>query len=156
MPELVSLRSPDTCVASRCSPLTAVSSRPVPTLAEECTFAREMDLKTLRLASLQLSPERLDAFVTYQRTMLAELASAAAGDWSGRYAFAHAKALTASKLDLVEYGKLKALVADFCGRRSTYLQVKARIESGSLEGEKLARAQKELPKLDDVHDFEAR
>lgn len=115
-----------------------------------------MDLKTLRLASLQLSPERLEAFVTYQRTMLKELASAPPGDWSGRYAFAHAKALAASKLDLVEYGKLKALVADFCGRRSTYLQVKARVESGQLAGEKLARAQKELPKLGDVGEFEAR
>jgi len=115
-----------------------------------------MDLKTLRLASLQLSPERLDAFVTYERTMLAELASAGGNDWSGRYAFAHAKALSASKLDLVEYGKLKALVADFCGRRSTFLQVKTRIDSGALTGEKLARAKAELPKLGDVSEFEAR
>lgn len=115
-----------------------------------------MDLKTLRLASLQLSPERLDAFVTYQRTLLAELAVATPGEWSGRYAFAHARALAASKLDLVEYGKLKALVADFCGRRSTFLQVKARVESGQLAGEKLARAKQELPKLDDVSEFEAR
>ncbi|MBL8917194.1 MAG: hypothetical protein JNM17_41200, partial [Archangium sp.] len=98
-----------------------------------------MDLKTLRLASLQLSPERLEAFVTYQRTLLTELARSQPGDWSGRYAFAHGHALAASKLDLVEMGKLKSLVGDFCGRRSTVAQLKEKLASGGAAAAKLER-----------------
>ncbi|PZR13995.1 MAG: hypothetical protein DI536_11790 [Archangium gephyra] len=116
-----------------------------------------MDLKTLKLATLLLTPERLDAFVTYQRTMLSELAQRSSGDWSGRYAFAHGKALAESKLDLVDYGKLKALVGDFCGRRSAYQQVKARIDAATeKDAPLLARAKTELPKLNDMSAFEAR
>jgi hypothetical protein len=114
-----------------------------------------MDLKTLRLASLQLSAERLEAFVVYQRTLLAELARSSPGEWSGRYAFAHGHALTASKLDLVEMGKLKALVGDFCGKRSTVAQLKERIAAGGDEA-KLARARQELPRLEDLSAFEER
>lgn len=116
-----------------------------------------MDLKTLKLATLQLTPERLDAFVTYQRTMLLELARAEATDWSGRYAFAHGKALAASKLDLVDYGKLKAVVGDFCGRRSAFQKVKARVDAATeKDAVLLARAKTELPKLDDMSAFEER
>lgn len=117
------------------------------------------DLKTLRLASLQLSPERLEAFVVYQRTLLAELARAPAQDWSGKYAFAHAAALSASKLDLVEMGKLKSLVGDFCGRRSALAQVKARIERGGStekDAQVVARARQELHRLEDLRAFEDR
>lgn len=89
--------------------------------------------------------------------MLRELAQSDAKDWSGRYAFAHGKALAESKLDLVDYGKLKALVGDFCGRRSAYQQVKARIDSATeKDAALLARAKTELPKLDNMSAFEAR
>lgn len=116
------------------------------------------DLKTLRLASLQLSAERLEAFVVYQRTLLQELARAPATDWSGRYAFAHGKALAACQLDLVELGKLKALVADFCGKRSAALQVKDRLAQAEQGGtpkdtQLLERARKQLPRLDDLSGF---
>lgn len=117
------------------------------------------DLKTLRLASLQLSPERLDAFVTYEKTLLAELERAPATDWSGRYAFAHGRALAASKLDLVELGKLKAMISDFCGRRSAAQAVKDRLASiGSSPKDAVIaeRAKKQLPKLDDLSQFTAR
>lgn len=119
------------------------------------------DLKTLRLASLQLSTERLDAFITYQRTLLAELGKAPASDWSGQYAFAHAHALAASKLDLVEMGKLKSLIGDFCGRRSAIAQVKERLaqaKTGTSEKDAkvVARATKELPRLEDASAFEER
>lgn len=119
------------------------------------------DLKTLRLASLQLSPDRLEALLTYQRTLLAELAQAGHPEWSGRYAFAHGRALAASKLDLVELGKLKALVAEFCGRRSAAQLVKARVavaEAGGSERDAriLERARKELHKLDDLSAFSER
>jgi hypothetical protein len=117
------------------------------------------DLKTLRLASLQLSPERLDAFMLYERTLLAELERAPATDWSGRYAFAHGRALATAKLDLVELGKLKAMVSDFCGRRSAAQQVKDRLASigDSPKDAAIAeRAKKQLPKLDDLSQFKAR
>ena len=95
----------------------------------------------MRLASLQLSTERLDGFVTYQRTLLDELSRAPASDWSGKYAFAHARALTVSKLDLVELGKLKSMVGDFCGRRSALAQVRERIaNAGEKDAALLARA----------------
>jgi hypothetical protein len=119
------------------------------------------DLKTLRLASLQLSPERLDAFMTYQRTLLSELRAATAPDWSGKYAFAHGKALAASKLDLVEMGKLKSLVAEYCGKRSAVQAVKDRVEQAKTGGspkdaQVLERAKKELHKLDDLRPFTER
>ena len=116
------------------------------------------DLKTLRLASLQLSQDRLDGFVTYQRTLLEELARATAPDWSGKYAFAHARALATSKLDLVEMGKLKSLVGDFCGRRSALAQVQERIAQASGEKDEplVARAKKELPRLESLAPFEER
>ena len=113
-----------------------------------------MDLKTLRLASLQLSPARLDAFVVYQRAMLEALSKPGADDWSGRLAFAHAQALRASGLDPGEYGKLKSLVADFCGRRSTYFAVKEKAELGA--GAQRDRALAELPRLDDLTTFAQR
>lgn len=117
------------------------------------------DLKTLRLASLQLSAERLEGFIIYQRTLLAELARAPATDWSGRYAFAHGRALAACQLDLVELGKLKAMVGDFCGRRSAAAQVKERLARGgdtAKDAQMAARAEKSLPKLDDLTAFTAR
>jgi hypothetical protein len=117
------------------------------------------DLKTLRLASLQLTPERLEGFITYQRTLLHELERAPATDWSGRYAFAHGRALAASQLDLVELGKLKSMVGDFCGRRSAAQQVKARLAKGGetpKDAQIAARAQKSLPRLDDLSQFTAR
>jgi hypothetical protein len=116
-----------------------------------------MDLKTLRLATLQLSAERLDGFVTYQRTLLAELANSPPGEWSGRYAFAHGRALAASKLDLVELGKLKSLIGDFCGKRSAIAQIKERIATaGPGDEAKVERARRELPKLEDPSAFEER
>ncbi len=117
------------------------------------------DLKTLRLASLQLSPERLEGFITYQRTLLTELARAPATEWSGRYAFAHGRALAACQLDLQELGKLKAMVGDFCGRRSAAQQVKERLTSISdspKDTQIAARAEKSLHKLDDMAQFAAR
>ena len=117
------------------------------------------DLKTLRLASLQLSPERLEGFMIYQRTLLAELARAPASDWSGRYAFAHGRALAACQLDLVELGKLKSMIGDFCGRRSAVEQVKERLAKtgdSAKDAQITARAEKQLPRLDDLSHFTAR
>ena len=117
------------------------------------------DLKTLRLASLQLSPERLEGFITYQRTLLTELARAPASEWNGRYAFAHGRALAACQLDLQELGKLKSMVGDFCGRRSAAQQVKDRLTTigdSPKDAQIAARAQKSLHKIDDMALFAER
>ncbi|MEW5740437.1 MAG: hypothetical protein AB1938_16025 [Myxococcota bacterium] len=119
-----------------------------------------MDLKTLRLASIALSKELLDQFVAYQRTLLAELARSQQADWSGRFAFAHGRALAASRLDLVTLGKVKAAVGEFCGRRSAALEVQTKLAGLSPGDPKAAavreRAQKELPRLERLDDLEAR
>ena len=99
--------------------------------------------------------------MTYQRTLLTELRAATAPDWSGRYAFAHGKALAASKLDLVEMGKLKSLVAEFCGKRSAVQAVKDRVAQAQAGGspkdaQLIERARKELLKLDDLRPFTER
>lgn len=91
--------------------------------------------------------------MTYQRTLLTELARAPATEWSGRYAFAHGRALAACQLDLHELGKLKALVGDFCGRRSAAQQVKERlttISDSPKDAQIAARAQKSLHKIEDL------
>lgn len=119
-----------------------------------------MDLKTLRLASIALTGDLLERFVTYQRTLLTELAKSTEAEWSGRYAFAHGHALTASRLDLVELGKVKAIVSEFCGRRSALRSVSERVgqvDGSDAKGQKvLERAEKELPRLKDLSDLEAR
>lgn len=116
-----------------------------------------MDLKTLRLASIALSGELLDRFVTYQRALLEALARSSEADWHGRYAFAHGHALAASGLDLVELGKVKALVGEFCGRRSALKEVRekiAQLAPGDPKGQRvLERAKKELPRLEGVADL---
>ncbi len=119
------------------------------------------DFKTLRLASLQLSADRLERFIVYQRTLLTELSQASSPDWNGRYAFAHGRALLASALDVVDLGKLKAMVADFCGRRSALEVVQERLIQAKT-GESLkdaqivARAHKQLPLLQNFSSFVAR
>jgi hypothetical protein len=117
------------------------------------------DLPTLRLASLQLSPERLETFVVYQRTLVEALVAEGPTEWSGKYAFAHAKALAASKIDLLELGKLKSMVGDFCGRRSAALALKSRAErpsEGPSDDQRAEQARREIPRLEDLSNFEAR
>jgi hypothetical protein len=119
-----------------------------------------MDLKTLRLASIELTGDRLEQFVTYQRTLLVELAKSTEAEWSDRYALAHGHALAASRLDLVELGKLKALVGEFCGRRSALQAVTERAAQVTAVDAKglqvLERLEKELPRLKSLADLEER
>ncbi|MBL8921818.1 MAG: hypothetical protein JNJ54_23370 [Myxococcaceae bacterium] len=132
------------------------------------------DVKTLRLASAQLTAESLEAFLTYQRTLLSALA--ASGDaqhatWAGRFAFAHGTALAESGLDALTQQRLKVLVSEFCGKRSAWLTVKQRaadaeaaVHQAKAHGrpvpEKealiLSRASAELHRLEDFSPFAAR
>ncbi len=124
------------------------------------------DVRTLRLASVLLTPELLTQFLRYQRVVLSELRTHTPGDWAGRFAFAHAKALSESKLDSLTQQKLRVLVSDFCGRRSAALTVKQAIAESEHQlahtpgDEKaqamLLRAKKELPELENLAEFESR
>jgi hypothetical protein len=92
------------------------------------------DLKTLRLASAQLTAESLDGFITYQRTLIGTLSGSSAPEqtWAGRFAFAHGKALAESKLDALQQQRIKVLVGEFCGKRSAWLTVKQRAADAEL------------------------
>lgn len=115
-----------------------------------------MDLKTLRLASIRLTDTLLTQYLAYQRVLVTELDKTEPDtDWSGRFAFAHSHALVASKLDAVTYGKIKALVGDFCGHETTLRQVKERLavaranpSPSAKEQQLIARAEEELPGLE--------
>ncbi len=124
------------------------------------------DVRTLRLASVALTPDLLTRFLRYQRVLAGELKKTALGEWGGKFAFAHAKALAESTLDPLTQQKLRVLVSDFCGRRSAALTVRQRIAEAEHEliqtgpNQKtqtlLDRARRELPKLENLTEFESR
>jgi hypothetical protein len=76
------------------------------------------DGPTLRLASIELSETLLENFIVYERELLTALAQSKETQWSGRLAFAHAKALQKSTLDISSLHKIRSLVSEFCGKRS--------------------------------------
>jgi hypothetical protein len=131
-----------------------------------------MDLKTLTLASIELTGQRLDQFLTYQRVLLEELGRTVAGEgWSGRFAFAHQHALAKAGLDVVTYEKVRAQVGDYYARATTVATVRERVAQArsSLEAARaaarpsdpadvrlLARADQELPALEDWTEFRTR
>ncbi|MBL9037813.1 MAG: hypothetical protein JNG84_04790 [Archangium sp.] len=117
------------------------------------------DVRTLKLASITITPERVRAFMTYQRTLVNELSAPGGGDWAGRVAFAHGRGLAESGLDILSQQQLRAAVADFCGRRSTVMALKEKLATPpttDAEKERHARAVRELPKLESLSEFEER
>ncbi len=129
------------------------------------------DLKTLRLASIQLTRPLLQQFLTYQRTLISELDrndSPAGAEWSGRFAFAHSHALKTAQLDAVTYGKVKALVGDWCARQGTIEQLRERLrlsearvaQAGQAADDKdlkvIERTKLELPALERLSELEDR
>ena len=63
------------------------------------------------------------------------------------------------RIDPVELGKLKSMIGDFCGRRSAAEQVRERLsKTGDTAKDEVitARAEKQLPKLEDLSHFSAR
>jgi hypothetical protein len=119
------------------------------------------DARTLRLAHPDVSPERLERFMTYQRTLLKALMETSGDDWAGRFAFGHAKALKASGLDTLEQKQIAAAAQSYCGRRSAALAVSERLHElearrSSLspkEAELLQKAPADLQKLEDLSEL---
>jgi hypothetical protein len=126
-----------------------------------------MDVKTLRLASIQLTEPLLLQFLAYEQALVAELdRSEGHTDWSGRFAFAHQHALHESKLDVHTYAKVRALVGDWCSRRGTLEVVRRRLGTAKAsatetlatpkEQRLIERAERELPALEQLTDLEER
>jgi hypothetical protein len=121
------------------------------------------DARTLRLAHPDVPPEKVEAFVVYQRTLLRALMDMSGDDWAGRFAFGHAKALKASGLDPLEQKRIAASAANFCGRRSAVAEVKVRIRElkarqpnlSAREASLLEKAPAELEKLEDLSELES-
>jgi hypothetical protein len=72
------------------------------------------DVKTIRLATLQLTTSNLQSFIVYQQTLLEELLRKTEDSAEVALARAHAVAQKAASLDSVELQKLKAQVGAFC------------------------------------------
>jgi hypothetical protein len=120
------------------------------------------DARTLRLAHPDVSPERLDAFIVYQRVLLRALMETSGEDWAGRFAFGHAKALRESGLDALVQKQIAAAAASFCGRRSAVAEVQRRVAElkarapnlNAREASLLAKAPDELKRLEDMTELE--
>lgn len=120
------------------------------------------DARTLRLAHPDVTPEKLEAFMLYERTLLIALMETSGDDWAGRFAFGHAKALKVANLDPLWERKIAAAAATFCGRCSSAQTVRAKI--AELEARRatltpreasiLAKAPAELAKLEDLSELE--
>ena len=121
------------------------------------------DARTLRLAHPDVTPDQVEAFVVYQRTLLRALMDTSGDDWAGRFAFGHAKALKASGLEPLAQRRIASSVASFCGRRSAVAEVKARVRElkarhpnlSDREASILDKAPAELAKLEDSTELEA-
>lgn len=128
------------------------------------------DVKTLRLASAQLTSQGLDGFLTYQRVLLEGLGSndPAQASWAGKFAFAHGRALTQSALDALTQQRLKVLVGEYCGKRSALITVQERVSQAEArvtaairggqnvppkEASLVDRARRELTRLGDFSAF---
>ena len=143
--------------------LERVAAQLVPALEKR---RRDMDVKTLRLASIQLTEPLLAQYLAYERALIAELdRTDGHSDWSGRFAFAHQHALHEAKLDVLTYGKIRALVGDWCSRQRTLEAVRQRLDEARASATEavtarrlvdpkdqrlIERAERELPELEQL------
>lgn len=131
-----------------------------------------MDVKTLRLASIQLTEALLEQYLAYEAALMAEFdRTEGHADWNGRFAFAHQHALNEAKLDGLTYGKIRALVGDFCSRLGALEAVRRRLMTARAnaaaaaaaqqspdekEARLIERAERELPELEQQRELEER
>lgn len=120
------------------------------------------DERTLRLSSAGLTPALRDAYLAYQRELLRALATTGIGDWAGRFAFAHAQALTAARLDAHGHALAQRVVRAFCGQRLTSRRLAERLAELSAlpsptpkQQERLRSLRTELPRVADTADLAA-
>jgi hypothetical protein len=85
------------------------------------------DVRSLRLAAPEVTVERLDRYLAFQRAMAAVPLSAD----PQAVAAAHAEAARTSGLTGRELGELDAVARAFCGRRAVVRRVRQRMEGAS-------------------------
>lgn len=108
------------------------------------------DDRTLRLAAPEVTVERLDRYLAFQRAMAAVPLSAD----PQAVAAAHAEAVRTSGMSAREVGELDAVVRDFSGRRAVVQRVRERLEAAG--GERRAQLEAELRGRDDDGALERR
>lgn len=118
------------------------------------------DLKTLKLASFELTEDALERFLAFQRALLSWSPGGQPGgpEFERRLALADAEARQASGLDAALLSRIEALCADFCGRRWTARELARRRERAvsQNEPELAARLSRELARLEDLSLLEQR
>lgn len=108
------------------------------------------DVKTLRMATPELSREALRGYLEYQRAFLQAVEAQAHVShpfgWEGRFARADELARVQSGLDAEQVSRMRALCDDYCGRQTTAERLRQAAEDGSLETEvaEKARARAQL------------
>jgi hypothetical protein len=110
------------------------------------------DDRTLRLAAPEVTPEKVEAFLRYQRALCARP--------DAELADAHAAALAKSGLDGNAHARLNSVAQAYCGRVQAARRLRSRIETlrqGSPNEQALARkAALEVARLEDLSDLARR
>lgn len=101
------------------------------------------DDRTLRLSAPELTLERLDRYIAFQRALAAVPLSAD----PQALASAHAEAVRQSGLSAREVSELDAVARDFSGRKAVAHRLRRRLQTAS--GELRARLEGELRGRDD-------
>jgi hypothetical protein len=96
------------------------------------------DDKTLRLSSVEISPEDVDAFLRYQRALreYLEFSPVCRAGWVEQLAEAHRRSLEDAGLDAARHARLSPIAADFSGKRMAVRRLRRRL--GELN-ERIAR-----------------
>ena len=122
------------------------------------------DDKTLRLSSIEVGTDDVDAFLRYQRALRDELefSPVCAAGWDEHLAEAHRRALEESKLDAGRHSRISPIATDFAGRRMAVRRLRRRLEelerSAASDGdsEQLRKLATELQRLDTLAALERR
>lgn len=116
------------------------------------------DDKTLRLASPELTRERLDGFVQYLSAFCSRLEAIPLGSASAHLAECHEQSLAESGLDRKWHHRISALVADFGAKRGTVLKLREKLAQLGEGGdpERVEKITSELARLDTLTALERR
>jgi len=117
------------------------------------------DVKTLRMASPEVSEAWVSAYLRYQSALLASLERGdtdAGPSAEARLAQAHHGAREASGLQPEALSRLQAVCADYCGRLRTAEELRRALDGGNVDEERAKRARLQLRILEDWSAFRSR
>jgi len=116
------------------------------------------DDKTLRLASPELTHERLEGFVRYLTAFCDRLEAIPLGEAAAHLASCHEQSLKESGLNRAWHHRISALVADFAAKRGTVLKLREKLAGlgGNGDPELVEKITTELGRLDSLTALERR